>query len=370
MTGRQIWKTTLESFKFLMYLQGASDVIMCRAFQSTLKGLARQWFSPLKPRSLSSFVDLGRAFLTNFMSSRIHKKTAANMLAIRQQTGESIREFLTRFNNEALEVRDLNPMVMFQALSSGIRDRKLKESLIMEEPTNTYDLYSRCEKHIKLAEVLAAEQEKESRNERKGQERKEQLVSRNKSIENREQREGKRKRDDRAWVPRSDVKLEPTYTPLTHRFHQDHGQDTEECRRLKDEIEGLIQRGRLNKFVKREGGSSKQESQEQKVEGEESSNSRKNQARTVCLTEATSKKRKAEHQITFSDEDLADIQLPHDDVLVVKMIVPNWSVARILVDNESLVNVLYFDAFLKMQLTPEMLKRIDSPLYGFNGASV
>ncbi|XP_043716262.1 uncharacterized protein LOC122664489 [Telopea speciosissima] len=177
----------LETFKALMYLQGPSNAIMCRAYPSTLKGSARQWFSHLKPQSLASFIDLGRAFLANFMSTRIHKKTATNLLAIRQQTGESTREFLTRFNREALEVRDLDPMVTFQALSSGIRDRKLKEFLIMEEPTNMYDLYSWCEKHINLAEVLAAEQQKESRSERKGQERKEQPINGNKLMENREQ---------------------------------------------------------------------------------------------------------------------------------------------------------------------------------------
>ncbi|XP_043694184.1 uncharacterized protein LOC122644878 [Telopea speciosissima] len=254
----------LETFKSLMYLQGASDTIMCKAFPSTLKGSARQWFSHLKPLSLSKFIDLGRAFLTNFMSSRIHKTTAANLLAIRQQAREIIREFLTRFNKEALEVRDLDLMVKFQALSSGIRDRKLKESLIMEEPVDMCDLYSRCEKHINLAEVLTVEQERELRIERKGQDRKEPPVSKNKPKENREQREGKRRRDDRAWVSRSDVKPELAYTPLTHRrayilnevkdrltihwptkmvkpasehnknkyckFHQDHGHDTEECR--------------------------------------------------------------------------------------------------------------------------------------------
>ena len=35
----------LETFKTLMHLQGVADVIMCRAFPTTLKGAARIWFS-------------------------------------------------------------------------------------------------------------------------------------------------------------------------------------------------------------------------------------------------------------------------------------------------------------------------------------
>ena len=37
----------LESFKTLMHFQGMADEIMCRAFPTTLKGLARIWFSRL-----------------------------------------------------------------------------------------------------------------------------------------------------------------------------------------------------------------------------------------------------------------------------------------------------------------------------------
>ena len=33
------------------------------------------------------------------------------------------------------------------------------------------------------------------------------------------------------------------------RFHKDHGHDTDECIKLKDEIEALIRRGRLARFV-------------------------------------------------------------------------------------------------------------------------
>ena len=36
------------------------------------------------------------------------------------------------------------------------------------------------------------------------------------------------------------------------RFHKDHGHYTDECRDLKEQIEELIQRGKLQKFVKKD----------------------------------------------------------------------------------------------------------------------
>ncbi|XP_043687763.1 uncharacterized protein LOC122638980 [Telopea speciosissima] len=276
----------LETFKSLLFFQGTSDAILCRAFPSTLKGAMRQWFSRLPPRSLSNFTALGRAFLAHFVSSRVHKKIAANLLAIKQQSEESIRSFLTRFNKEALQGQNLDLMEKFQALRSGIRDTELKKSLIMDEPGDMYELFSRCEKYINLAEVLAAE--REDKTEKKAQEKKEEIPREAGSKLNRDDVDGKNRRDDRkAWVPRAVYReFEPSYIALTHarahilneikdqttlrwpakmvkpahernknkycRFYQDHGHNTEECRQLKGEIEALIQRGRLSRFVKKE----------------------------------------------------------------------------------------------------------------------
>ena len=48
----------LETFKTLMQLQGVLDEIMCRAFPTTLKGVARIWFSRLTPNSINTFKEL------------------------------------------------------------------------------------------------------------------------------------------------------------------------------------------------------------------------------------------------------------------------------------------------------------------------
>ena len=57
----------LESFKTLMHLQGMADEIMCRVFSTTLKGLAREWFSRLTPNSISTFKVLSAQFVSHFI---------------------------------------------------------------------------------------------------------------------------------------------------------------------------------------------------------------------------------------------------------------------------------------------------------------
>lgn len=57
----------LESFKTLMRLHEVSDEIMCKAFPTTLKELARVWFSKLTPNIISTFKELSGHFVTNFI---------------------------------------------------------------------------------------------------------------------------------------------------------------------------------------------------------------------------------------------------------------------------------------------------------------
>ena len=45
----------IATFKMTMHLQGLLDEIMCRAFPTTLKGLAKVWFGKLPPNTITSF---------------------------------------------------------------------------------------------------------------------------------------------------------------------------------------------------------------------------------------------------------------------------------------------------------------------------
>ena len=52
--------------------------------------------------------------------------------------------------------------------------------------------------------------------------------------------------------------------------------------------------------------------------------------------------------ITFSDSDLEGCQHPHDDPLVIRAVVANKTVHRVLVDNGSSADIIFASAFDKM----------------------
>ena len=74
--------------------------------------------------------------------------------------------------------------------------------------------------------------------------------------------------------------------------------------------------------------------------------------------------------ITFSEKDARHVHYPHCDVLVIKAMIANKNVHRILVDNRSSMDIMYFQAFERMGLKVNDLKRSHNPVYGFTGDSV
>ena len=68
----------IATFKNTMHLQGVPIKIMCRAFPTTLKGLARVWFSEITPNTVSSFEELSKLFVNNFIGGQSHKCSSSS----------------------------------------------------------------------------------------------------------------------------------------------------------------------------------------------------------------------------------------------------------------------------------------------------
>ena len=74
--------------------------------------------------------------------------------------------------------------------------------------------------------------------------------------------------------------------------------------------------------------------------------------------------------ISFSEDDARTVHFPYHNPLVIESQIANMIVARVLVDNDSSVNILFKAAFEKIRLTTADLSPCTSTLYGFSGEAM
>ena len=74
--------------------------------------------------------------------------------------------------------------------------------------------------------------------------------------------------------------------------------------------------------------------------------------------------------IGFSEEDARRLYHPHDDALVVSIRIEDYNMHRVLVDNGSSADILYYPAFQQMGIGRERLMLTNAPLIGFGGTRV
>ena len=61
---------------------------------------------------------------------------------------------------------------------------------------------------------------------------------------------------------------------------------------------------------------------------------------------------------------------PHNDPSIIMLNIEGFNTKRILVDNDSSADIIYFPAFQQLKLNPKRLHPFDSPLVSFSGDMV
>ena len=74
--------------------------------------------------------------------------------------------------------------------------------------------------------------------------------------------------------------------------------------------------------------------------------------------------------LTFSDSDMEGCQHPHDDPFVIKAVIANKMIHRVLVDNGSSTDIIFASAFNKIGIGREKLEPVNVCLRGFSGERV
>ena len=103
------------------------------------------------------------------------------------------------------------------------------------------------------------------------------------------------------------------------------------------------------------------------VGGGEFSSARKAHLRSirsgeVMEVQVVSKLPRLDTAITFLDSDLEGCQHPHNDPLVIRVVVANKTIHRVLVDNGSSANIIFASAFDKMGIGREKLEPVSTHL--------
>ena len=86
--------------------------------------------------------------------------------------------------------------------------------------------------------------------------------------------------------------------------------------------------------------------------------------------QAVSKLPRLNTTITFSDSDLEGCQHPHDDPLVIRAVVANKTIHRVLIDNGSSADIIFALAFDRMGIGREKLEPVSTHLRRFSGEKV
>ncbi|XP_027171620.1 uncharacterized protein LOC113771209 [Coffea eugenioides] len=199
-------------------------------------------------------------------------------MAIKQKPDESLRNFMTRFNTESLQIRDKDEKVVMAAFMNGLRAEELFYKLVEKPPGDLEELLTRAHAAANAEEAARLKRESDREvGDRRGREN---------PPENKDDPAKKNVFDrlSKEKAPAQPPLQEKGYNPLTRSraqilavleaeglgerppkmgtpqnkrnqdrycaFHRDVGHDTEGCWALRKEIEDLIQRSFLGRFVR------------------------------------------------------------------------------------------------------------------------
>ncbi|GKV08872.1 hypothetical protein SLEP1_g20443 [Rubroshorea leprosula] len=395
----------LHTYQAIMRIQNANDAMMCKVFPATLKTTGRRWYHKLPRHSIDSYSQLAKLFSNKFASQREIKRTATELMQVHQKEGESLRDYMQRFNKATLDIDNVPDTICLSALLHGLKPGRFLDDLLENPPKSWNEIQH--------------------------------------------------------WVKRPPLQTHDSSRADRSKYcdyHRVYGHNTEDCQSLKDELECLARNGKLEGYVQkpfvrqpvqthfvqeygqpqapgyqlssnpnsyqtgpysfepnrayrgrpfnRRGQGQKAPTQNQKDHrgvgyggipppsgtinmisggihaGGQSARARKAYARQVMTVNKNRPLKRpfeeAEWEntaITFSLSDYQragepDVVMPHADPFVATVHIGNHNVNKVFIDTGSSPDILYWSCFQKMQLNPSSLQKYEGPIYGFDNQPV
>ncbi|GKV48039.1 hypothetical protein SLEP1_g54877 [Rubroshorea leprosula] len=260
----------LHTYQAIMRIQNANDAMMCKVFPATLKSTARRWYHKLPRHSIDSYSQLAKLFSNKFASQREIKRMATELMQVHQKEGESLRDYMQRFNKATLDIDNVPDTICLSALLHGLKRGRFLDDLLENPPKTWNEVNDRSASFI-LSEDFQSSKRRADDKQSKGQEQ----------LPRREDK--KKQKVNEPWGKPAEFPKYANYVPLTlprsqilaqiqhwirrpppplHDspradkskhcdYHRVYGHNTEDCQHLKDELEFLARTGKLEGYVQK-----------------------------------------------------------------------------------------------------------------------
>ncbi|XP_021714757.1 uncharacterized protein LOC110682741 [Chenopodium quinoa] len=399
------------------------EAIMCKGFGATLSGPALTWFIKLDNGTIRSLAGMVNLFKVQFASSRKIEKQSSDLYRVVQRHGESLRDYLNRFNREKIGIHKCDAPTTIEAFRRGLLDHSELYKELTKYPCTTFeDVQAKAMAQVRFEEDAYArktpEPDRQSR--------------RNNNFPRRDHRfkPYQRSRFDEGTVNAveeefSDWREDPELPPKLHEycfnvnpagairtlnkmgdtvqwprksdrtgekkdssrwcdFHSNIGHTTDECVALRKEVAYLLKKGYLKELLTNKSKASGRE-RESKQGGPPPPPPI---VKTVCFISGGSevcgltysaakrhakesnkdqpdKREKSKIDIPIMFEE-SDVMEGHHDGLVISLPVGNCMIKRILVDNGSSANIIMLDTLKHMNIDEKNIVSKSTMLVGFS----
>ncbi|XP_019086452.1 PREDICTED: uncharacterized protein LOC109126939 [Camelina sativa] len=375
----------------LQFSPSEYDAGACQVFAEHLTGTALSWFSRLPPGSIDSIRELITEFLKQFSVLIEDKNSHADLYALTQHKGESLRSFIGRFKEIYINISIPDAAAIVALRNALWYESRFKEELSLTHVETVAEALLRAAKHIGLEEEKAINAKKHSSE--GGENSATPYCDYHQSITHATDECHYLQKVLMERYKKGAIVVEPDRSK-TARPGRSNAKRAENIARkfvknskvLADQSEDEMEIQNLLAERREDNGNEKRPHTDNKPDQRPPTIRRINMiigglagcndlvrairdyTKKAEMTKSWPSRFEAVGMpITFDGKDLEGLDLPHNDPLVVELLIGESEVTRILIDTGSSVNVIFRDVLAKMEVGERDIMPECHSLTGFDG---
>ncbi|XP_074339734.1 uncharacterized protein LOC141677626 [Apium graveolens] len=353
----------LGHFNIEMDVYQVPDLARCRLLAATFREGAQQWFQKLGPGVITSWEQMKTLFLTQFQAAVKYIPPVTTLANVKQKEGESLTLYFKRFNAESTLVRGATDETLKILLIAGLRVRTdFWKHLQGKDPVSLADVLVQAESFKAIEQSLVETKKNDNTHNSKGRsKRRDRSLSpdyrRNARSPNRVNTVNTR----REWsLPSNYERRVSNYTLLAASIN--HIFEVKRCMGIDDKGKDERQPPWAEDVEKTAEVKFQRAGSIRAIFGGHPFVGDSNRA---LLEDRPPKVFKGESvDITFKEKELRWVHHPHNDALVITMLIGAMNVHRVFLDNGSSTNILYYSTYKKLGFPDSNMYFEDAHVYG------